>query len=403
MTFHLWGSERNDLVEPGRTIVEHLAPERASTLLADLVRIRSQNSIDAEVAVAEYIAGFVDRLGLEVEVEEVSPGRPNVIARLVGAGGPSLTFNSHMDTVPEGAGWTRGPFDGSIVDRRLYGRGAVDAKGSLAAILAAIEAFVLSGVRLGGDVSVSAVVDEEAGSAGARALTKHFVPDFAIVGEPTSLEVVVAHRGSLRPVIVVHGRTAHSSVPSAGENAIYRALPVIEALRSYALELNGEHPLCGSPSGAVTVIGAGVGENVIPDRCEIIFDRRMIPGEVEELVREEIEAVLAKVRSAHPEVRVAVERHLPTTGPSSEMDPSSEFVRTVQQAVVAAGGPGTLAGMTGACDMTHFRAAGVATVALGPGDPLRAHEPDENIDVDELHRGAIAYAYCALAICGEAS
>ena len=381
-----------------------LSPERSSAILSALVRTRSQNPVDGEMAVAAYVARFLRELGLAVETPDVFPGRPNVIGRLAGAGGgPSLAFNTHMDTVPEGGGWTRQPFGGEVVDGKLYGRGSVDAKGPMAAFLAAIEALVLSGTRLRGDLIMTAVADEETCSTGARQLVRSFRSDYAIVGEPTSLRVGVAHRGSLRPVIVVTGRTAHSSRPSEGVNAVYEALPVIEALRRYADRLHGEHPYCGSPSAAVTLVSAGIKENVIPDRCEVTLDRRMIPGETEEQALAEIQAVLEDVRRANPSLRVAVESCMPTTGSPSEIDPGHPLVAVAREASRQAGGPGEVHGMTGACDMTHFRSIGVPTVVMGPGAESQAHQPDEHMDVEELNRGALAYALAAAALCEVAS
>jgi acetylornithine deacetylase/succinyl-diaminopimelate desuccinylase family protein len=349
------------------------------------------------------VAEFLGELGLEVETPEVFPGRPNVVGRLRGGGHPVLAFNTHMDTVPEGNGWSREPFGGEIVEGRLYGRGSVDAKGPLAAFLAAIEALVRSDTRLSGDILMTAVADEESCSTGARQLVPGIRADLALVGEPTRLRVGIAHRGSLRPVIVVTGRTAHSSRPQEGVNAVYQAMPVIEALRAYAqgLDLRPPHPLCGTPSAAVTLLSAGVKENVIPGRCEITLDRRMIPGESEPAALAEVRAVLEQVRAGHPGLQVDIERTIPTTGSPSEIDLHHPLVAiALDAAAKALGRPSEVHGMTGACDMTHFRAAGIPCVVLGPGDESQAHQPDENIDVAELNRGALAYALTAIAVCG---
>src|SRR5439155_5856326 len=156
---------------PARKVRSLLSEERTVAILADLVRARGQNPQDGEAAVADFVAQFLERRGLEVERQEVLPGRDNVLGRLRGTGGgPVLAFNTHMDTVPEGTGWTRSPFAGEVVDGRLFGRGSADAKGPLAAFLAAIEALVESGIRLRGDLLMTAVVDEETSSRGARKL-----------------------------------------------------------------------------------------------------------------------------------------------------------------------------------------------------------------------------------------
>jgi len=381
----------------------HLSPARTAAILADLVRARSQNPMDGEAAVADYITEFLRRVGLEVTSPEVLPGRPNVVGRLRGSGGgPVVAFNTHMDTVPEGNGWTRAPFEGEVIDGRLYGRGAADAKGPLAAFLAAIEALAGSAVQLRGDLVMTAVVDEETGSRGARALVPALEVDMAVVGEPTSMDVGIAHRGSLRPVLAVNGRTAHSSRPDQGVNAIYQSVPVVEAFRSYADRIRGRtHPLCGSPSAAITMMSAGVAENVIPGLCELTLDRRMIPGEVEAEVVAEIEQVLADVRAARPDVDVRIARMLATTGGASELDPDHPLVvLALASAHAATGQQASVIGLSGACDMTHFRAHGVPCVVLGPGDSAQAHQPDESIDIRELHQGALAYSLVALEACG---
>lgn len=389
--------------QPGDAIAAHLDTARCAQILSELVCARSQNPVDGEGAVAAYVARFLGELGLEIDTPEVFPGRPNVIGRLRGTGGgPVMAWNTHMDTVPEGNGWTREPFGGEIAGGSLYGRGSVDAKGPLAAYLAAIEAIVASGTRLRGDVLMTAVADEEACSTGARQLCPSLSADLAIVGEPTKLRIGIAHRGSLRPIIAVTGRTAHSSRPDEGINAAYRAVPVIRALEAYGETLASRpaHPLCGTPTAAVTLISAGVKENVIPGRCEITLDRRMVPGETEEAALGEVEDVIERVRAENPGLQVTVERTIPTTGPPSELDPKHPLVGIALDAASRAlGEPSRVHGLSGACDMTHFRAAGIPCVVMGPGDESQAHQPDEHIDVDELRRGAHAYALAALAAC----
>jgi acetylornithine deacetylase/succinyl-diaminopimelate desuccinylase family protein len=383
-------------------VVSKLSVARTASILRDLVRARSQNPIDGEGLVAGYVAEFLQRAGLEVTTQQVFPGRSNVVGRLRGTGGPVLAFNTHMDTVPEGNGWSQAPFGGDVVGERLYGRGSVDAKGPLAAFLAAIEALALAGVRLRGDVLVTAVVDEEASSSGARKLVPTVQADMAVIGEPTSLRVGIAHRGSVRPVVVVTGRTAHSSRPDQGVNAIYQSVPVVEAFRAYADGLKGRsHPLCGSPSGAITVMTAGIAENVIPGRCEMTLDRRMIPGEDESEVMKEVRDLLEDVKRARPDVKVEVERNIPTTGGPSELDGDHPLVRMALEASARAlGRSSSVVGLSGACDMTHFMAQGIPCLVVGPGDSAQAHQPDEHMDIQELNQGAVAYSLLAIAVCG---
>jgi acetylornithine deacetylase/succinyl-diaminopimelate desuccinylase family protein len=395
-------SQASPRADSAREVVARLSESRTAAILQDLVRAKSQNPVDGEALVGAYVARFLERLGLEVTTQEVLPGRSNVIGRWRGSKGPVLAFNTHMDTVPEGNGWSHDPFGGSIVDGRLYGRGAADAKAPLASFLAALEALVGAGVRLRGDILMTAVVDEETSSRGARALVPSIQADMAVIGEPTGLQVAVAHRGSLRPVIVVTGRTAHSSRPEQGVNAIYQSIPVIEAFCDYAEGLRARsHPLCGSPSAAVTMMEAGIAENVIPGRCELILDRRMIPGEVEADVLEEVRGVLARVRRARPDVQVEIERTIPTTGSPSELRVDHPLVEmAVEAASAATGRRSPVIGLSGACDMTHFMAHGIPCVVVGPGDGSQAHQPDEHVEISDLHHGAVTYSLLAMAACG---
>src|SRR5262245_57455039 len=303
--------------------------------LVDLIRLPSQNPGNGEGEVAAYVAERCRRLGLEVDVTEALPGRPNVVAWLRGRQRrPAIALNTHLDTVPISDGWTVDPFAGEVRDGRVWGIGAGDAKGQIVAMLGAIEAFVAAGAPRRGDLVFTAVADEELGSLGARAVVQGMAVDHAVIGEPTRLRVGIAHRGSLRPRIVVRGRAAHSSTPRLGVNAIYKMRKVLAALEAYCDGLAARaHPLIGPPSGAVTVITGGHKERAVPDRCEIVLGRRMVPGERQDEVVAAIEALLARLGRDDPELRVAIEGYLPTSGPPSETPREARVVRLAVEAV----------------------------------------------------------------------
>src|SRR5581483_10501907 len=212
--------------------------------------------------------------------------------------------------------------------------------------------------------------------------------------EPTRLRPAIAHRGGVRPRIVVHGRAAHSSMPRLGVNAIFKMRRVLEALEAYVDGLEArQHPLIGPPSGSVTLIQGGIKETAVPDRCEIVLDRRMVPGESQAEVIADIEAILRRLAAADPELRVGIEGYLPTSGPPSETPRDARLVRLAEAAVrEVTGQPPEVYGAGFGCDMTHFRAIGAEAVILGPGDIERAHRPDEYIGIDELVEGARVYA-----------
>jgi acetylornithine deacetylase/succinyl-diaminopimelate desuccinylase family protein len=362
--------------------------------LVDLIRLPSQNPGDGETRVATYVAERCRQLGLEVETPEAAPGRPNVVAWLRGrARRPVVALNTHLDTVPISDGWTVDPFGGEVRDGRVWGMGSGDAKGQIVAMLGAIEELARSRASLRGDVVFAAVADEELGSIGARAVVKGMTIDHAVIGEPTRLRVGIAHRGSLRPRIVVRGRSAHSSTPGLGVNAIFRMAKVLAALETYCDGLEAiTHPLIGSPSGAVTLISGGHKESAIPDRCEIVLDRRMVPGEQQGRVVADIEALLARLRAEDPELQVAIEAYMPTSGPPSETPRDARLVGLAVEAVrEVTGVPGVVYGAGFGCDMTHFRGLGAEAVILGPGDIDRAHKADEYIELAELEAGRRVY------------
>jgi len=362
--------------------------------LVDLIRLPSQNPGDGETRVALYVAARCRELGLEVETPDAAPGRPNVVAWLRGRERrPVVALNTHLDTVPISDGWTVDPFGGEIRDGRVWGIGAGDAKGQIVAMLGAIEGLVRAGTPIRGDLVFTAVADEELGSLGARAVVQGLSVDYAVIGEPTRLRVGIAHRGSLRPRILVRGRSAHSSTPRLGVNAIFKMRKVLAALEAYCEGLDARaHPLIGPPSGAVTLITGGHKESAVPDRCEIVLDRRMVPGERQDRVVADIEALLSQLRAEDPELQVAIEGYLPTSGPPSETPRDARLVGlAVEAAGEVTGAPGEVYGAGFGCDMTHFRGLGAEAVILGPGDIDRAHKADEYIELAELEAGRQVY------------
>jgi acetylornithine deacetylase/succinyl-diaminopimelate desuccinylase family protein len=363
--------------------------------LVELIRLPSQNPGDGEKQVAACVAERCRQLGLEVATPEALPGRPNVVAWLRGRERrPVVALNTHLDTVPISDGWTVDPFGGEIRDERVWGIGAGDAKGQIVAMLGAIEELVRAGTPIQGDLVFTAVADEELGSLGARAVVKGLSVDYAVIGEPTRLRVGIAHRGSFRPRIVVRGRSAHSSTPRLGVNAIFKMRKVLATLETYCEGLDARtHPLIGPPSGAVTLITGGHKESAVPDRCEIVLDRRMVPGERQEEVVADIETLLTRLRAEDPALQVAIEGYLPTSGPPSETPRDARLVGLAVEAVgEVTGTPGEVYGAGFGCDMTHFRGLGAEAVILGPGDIDRAHRADEYIELAELEAGRQVYA-----------
>jgi acetylornithine deacetylase/succinyl-diaminopimelate desuccinylase len=241
-----------------------------------------------------------------------------------------------------------------------------------------------------GTLIAALVVDEEAASAGARAFAKSHHVDFAVVGEPTNNTVFTAHKGSLRPVVRLKGRTAHSGTPHLGRNAILYAARLLSHVEQLAQRIAARpaHPLLGSGSLTVTRASAGLADNIVPHACDLLLDRRLLPGEMEDAAVAEIEALFG---AAGIEAEIVARK--PTTGGPTETPADHPLVRA---ALALTGGEPR--GFPGACDLVHMAAAGAAGVIIGPGSLAVAHQPDEYVPLDELHAAAKIYRDLALAM-----
>lgn len=371
--------------------------------LAALVAVDSRNPPGREIEVARLVDGWLAAAGFAVAVDEYAPGRANLVARLENGPGPVFAFNTHMDVVPPGEGWSTGPFTLTERDGRLHGRGACDCKGPLAAMVEAMR--LLAGEREAwrGTLLGVFVADEEVASAGARrfAATGERV-DFAVVGEPTGNAAVIAHKGSLRPEVRVHGTAAHSGAPDRGDNAVYRAARLVGMIEDLhrSIACRRAHPLLGAASLTVTRAHAGIADNVVPDRLDLLLDRRTLPGEDEATVEAEIAALLTEAEARFG-VRAEILGWRPTTGGACETPPEAPLVRAALAAAarhgVADAGP---FGFQGACDLVHFRAMGAEALVLGPGDLAVAHKPDEFVPAEEFLGAAPIYRDIAAAMLG---
>jgi acetylornithine deacetylase len=366
-----------------------VAPSSLVELLAALVRIDSVNPDLVEGAagegeIARFVAGWLDDAALEVETEEVAPGRFNVVGRARGSGGGrTLLLNAHMDTVGV-AGMAR-PFEAAVQDGRLHGRGSYDMKAGLAAImLAGAEA---AAARLSGDVIVTAVCDEEVASIGSARVVERVRADAAIVSEPTELRLALAHKGFVGFEIEVRGRAAHGSRPDLGIDAIARmghALVGIEEL-DRRLRAAPSHALLGSGSLHASVIEGGQEYSSYPERCLLKGERRTVPGEPVELVEGELRELLGDLDG---EVRVVVARE-PFETPAEA--PIAELVAR------HAGGP-EVVGVPFWADSALFSAAGIPTVVFGPAGE-GAHAVEEWVDLASVERCAEVYAAVARELC----
>ncbi|SLN27010.1 Acetylornithine deacetylase [Aquimixticola soesokkakensis] len=378
-------------------------PARLLTTLSALIAIPSENPPGGERAVAQYIRDYLAPFGFTLRLEEYAPERFNVEAVLCNGAGPVFAFNTHMDTVPAGSGWTSDPFVLSEREGRLFGRGSCDCKGPLAAMLEALRLMAQDRASWSGTVMGVFTGDEEVASEGA----KHYRAqagkiDMVVVGEPTGNTTVCAHKGSFRPRVRVFGKAAHSGSPHLGENAIFGAgalMPRLAAFHDQVLARRS-HPLVGSPSLTVTRISGGHADNVIPEACEMLLDRRLIPGETDESAVAELEGLL---HTAAQEIGVKSEivGKNATTGGAAQTAIDAQIVQMSIAACEAAGvldaGP---FGFQGACDLVHFIEAGASGTVIGAGDIRVAHKPDEFVPKAEFITSCAIYRDIAQRVLG---
>ena len=379
-----------------------LAPGDSVALTRELVRVDSRNPSlvpdgPGEQAVARRLAAVLSGWKLDVELREAAPGRPNVVATLRGrGGGRSLLFNGHIDVV--GIEGMRHPaFDASVNGGRIYGRGASDMKGGVAAMCAA--ASQLRG-ELKGDLIVTAVVDEEWKSLGTSTLLAGGIrADAAIVTEPTGLTIMPAHRGFAWLEVRVRGRAAHGSRWDIGIDAIRHAgLLLAELDRVDAEDLaRRSHPLLGRPSLHASFIEGGIGLSTYPDRCVLRLERRTIPGETVADVRREIDRACAAVHERHPEFQADVE--LLFAQPPSDVPTDAPIVHALCEVLRQRDMSTSFAGMSAWTDAALLNAAGIPAICFGPGDMGLAHAAEEYIEVREIERAtdvlvALARAWC---------
>ncbi|WP_439626969.1 M20 family metallopeptidase [Shinella sp.] len=368
---------------------------RMTRELAELVAINSENPPGGEGRVAEWVRERLMPLGFSVSLIEYAPGRFNVEAIYENGPGKVFAFNTHMDTVPAGDGWTSDAFTLTERDGNLYGRGSNDCKGPLAAMIEAVRMLLAEKDLWAGTLMAVFTGDEEVASAGARhyAASKPKI-DAVVVGEPTGNACFSAHKGSFRPVVRVAGKAAHSGSPHLGENAIFRAaelMPLITAFHNEVLAKR-RHPLVGNPSLTVTRVKGGHADNVIPAECELLLDRRLIPGETDASAEAEIRSLLTEAEAKHG-IRAEIIGYHATTGGATDTPETAPVVQAAISACAAAGvaEPGPF-GFQGACDLVHFIEAGAEGVVIGAGDIRVAHRPDEFVPTDEFIASAAIYA-----------
>jgi acetylornithine deacetylase len=369
--------------------------QQVDVLLERLVAIESVNpaldvSGSGESGVEAFIEGFCQERGLDFQGQAVLPGRRNALVTVKGRDPTKrILFVAHMDTVPI-AGWREQALIPSRKDGRLFGRGSSDTKASLAAMLVAIDS--VKDASPDATVVVAGSIDEEYLKAGAQRLAERR-PKFsaAVVGEPTRLELVVAHKGSVRWTIATLGKAAHTSQPHLGVNAICAMAKIIQGLQAYARELQARsHSLVGPPTLTVSLIKGGSDICTVPERCEISVDRRLVPGESPGAVKQDVDELVASMVRSETDIEVVCSRPIfedPPVGGAA----GGRLVDVAREACRRHAGTGAERGVPFGSDASRLAAAGIQCILVGPGSIDQAHTVGEYVDLDQLDPAVAIY------------
>jgi succinyl-diaminopimelate desuccinylase len=390
--------------------------EELARFAQELVRVpsvyRPEEAEGNEERVARFLADFLEHEGFEVHTEEVAPGRPNVWAVWEGERpGKTLLFEAHTDVVTEGRGedWSHPPFAAERVGDRIYGRGACDTKGNLAAAVMAVRAIRDSGVSFPGRIVLCHPVDEEGMMAGIKAFIERGHAEgvnAAIICEPEENQLCIKQKGALRVEVTVRGKMAHGAMPLSGVNPVTRAarfVVAVEALEKDEMERHGEDPFLGYPSLTPTILmGPDRGEpqiNVIPASAYVALDIRTVPSQSHGEIVRRLDECLSKLESEDPDFEAGLE--VIEERPPTETPMQDSLVKAMAMAYrTLTGEEPRYNGVPGATDGTFLNKwAGIPIITTGAGDREIPHHTDEWVSVDELFTTCKLYAATAMYFC----
>lgn len=367
--------------------------------LADLVRINSINSSyeggPGEKEAAAYVRRFFETRGIKVWEQEVFPGRNNVIACIPGRDSSRrIVFEAHTDTVSI-KGMTIDPFDPVIRDGKLHGRGSVDDKAGLVAMMHALADIHASGELPPCEVWLAAVVDEEFSFRGVVKLCEDLKADAAVVAEPTEFKCVIASKGCLRWRIRTKGKAAHSAKPHLGINAITAMSRIVLMLNEDHESMRQvQHPLLGPGTCNVGVIKGGVQVNFVPDEAVIEVDRRLLPGEEVETVLAHYQSLLDELAQRHPEVIAEMEKPMLQDWPF-QTDADTSLVHLSREVLREMSRDDSVSGVPFGSDASKFSRLGIPTILFGPGSIDQAHAAVEYVECAEVEAALAFYTQIA--------
>lgn len=375
-------------------------------LTSKMIQIPSYSFLkNQEMKISGFIYEYFIEEGIECNLYEIEQGRYNVLAKIPGKGcGKSLMLVGHTDTVPPYD--MNSPFEGTIREGNIYGRGTCDMKGSLASMMAALTAMKRANVQLDGDLYFAGVADEEEEGKGIRYLIEHGpIADGSIIGEPTGLRIARGHKGLEWIVVKFHGHKVHGGAQSRGVNAIEIASHFVnEIYQNYVPILSTRiDPSLGSPTINIGTIVGGDQPSTVPDYCEIKMDRRMVSSEDIKQVYKELNEIARIILNKHPNCRIEIEDmyngrtlpHLPFV-----LDAEDHLIRCVSDALEETGNNVELTVFPAWTD-AGFLASQTSShcIVMGPGDLAVAHSTDENVNINQLYKAARIYCITAMRYC----
>lgn len=372
-------------------------------LCRELIRIPSENPPGNEKALASFIASLLEADGFKVSVDTLDNDRANIVASYNAKNpGPTLLFTGHLDVVKATGNWDYAPFEGYIESDKLYGRGAVDMKGAIASMIEAARAFKRSKRFDKGRLMLAFVADEEVSNKGTiDFLNRYKGIDYAVIGEPTELNIATSHRGCGSFKITAKGQAGHASEPSLGINAIVLMGPVINEIILYNARLSKKkYKTMPKPTATINIIRGGEKSNIIPDHCEIVIDRRLIPGESESSVSEELAEILETIKSMTGHTSYELEK-IAFINPGELSIDSSLIQKTIKAYKKSYNKSPKITEFRASCEQTFFLDHSIETIIFGPGSIDQAHKENEYVYINELFASALFYTSLADEILGK--